>query len=52
MAMALLKQEGKIFLQLVCGNAIAKIGEEKKIVVVEIWGGIQKMSAKIGRAHV
>ena len=30
MAMALPKYEGKIFLQLVCGNAIAEIGEEKK----------------------
>ena len=42
-------------LQLVCGNAIAEIGEifflwqchcrkweEKKIVVAEIWGGIKK----------
>ena len=28
-----------------CGNAIAKIGEEKKIEVAEIQGGIQKISA-------
>ena len=34
----------KIF-QLVCGNAIAEIGEEKKIVIAEIWGGIKKISA-------
>ena len=27
-----------------CGNAIAKIGKEKKIVVVEIWGRIKKIS--------
>ena len=45
-------------LQLVCGNAIAEIGEffvlwqchcrkweEKKIVVAEIWGGVKKKSA-------
>ena len=25
-----------------CGNAIAKNGREKKIVVAEIWGGIKK----------
>ena len=28
-----------------CGNTIAKIGEEKKIVVTEIWRGIKKISA-------
>ena len=27
-----------------CGNAIAEIGKEKKIVIVEIWGGIKKIS--------
>ena len=27
-----------------CGNAIAEIGKEKKIVVAEIWGGIKKIS--------
>ena len=27
-----------------CGNTIAEIGEEKKIVVTEIWGGIKKIS--------
>ena len=25
-----------------CGNGIAENGREKKIVVVEIWGGIKK----------
>ena len=25
-----------------CGNAIAKNGRKKKIVVAEIWGGIKK----------
>ena len=29
-----------------CGNTIAEIGEEKKIVIAEIWGGIKKISAK------
>ena len=28
-----------------CGNTIAEIGEEKKIVVTEIWRGIKKISA-------
>ena len=28
-----------------CGNTIAEIGEEIKIVIVEIWGGIKKISA-------
>ena len=28
-----------------CGNAIAEIGKEKKIVVAKIWGGIKKKSA-------
>ena len=27
-----------------CGNAIAEIGKEKKIVVAKIWGGIKKIS--------
>ena len=27
-----------------CGNAIAEIGKEKKIVIAEIWGGIKKIS--------
>ena len=27
-----------------CGNAIAEIGKEKKIVVAEIWRGIKKIS--------
>ena len=49
-----------------CGNAIAEIGKEKKIVVAEIWRGIKKISVtsiiflqnfhnkshEIGRAHV
>ena len=42
MAMALPKQEKK---KKICGNAIAEIGEEKKIVIAEIWGGIKKISA-------
>ena len=51
------QEEKKIWLQLVCGNDIAKIwgkicgncgnaiaenGRKKKIVVAEIWGGIKK----------
>ena len=44
MAMALPKQEGKKILQLVCGNAIAENGREKKKKVAEIWGGIKKKS--------
>ena len=47
----------KFWLQLVCGNVIAEIegkfcgnaiaenGRKKKIVIVEIWGGIKKKSA-------
>ena len=42
MAIPLPKQEKK---KKICGNAIAEIGEEKKIVIAEIWGGIKKISA-------
>ena len=44
-AMPLLKQE-KFFFFGNCGNAIAKNGRKKKIMVAEIWGEIKKKKKK------
>ena len=44
-AMALPKQDGKKILQLVCGNAIAEIGEQKKNLAI-VAMALPKMGGK------